>query len=46
MKKSILNLEGLQTLSKKQQVNIQGAHNGTPHPDICGKPGYPPCVEK
>lgn len=50
MKKSFLSLKGVKTLSKKEQVTIQGTHGGpsagSGHPPICGVLGFPPCMEK
>lgn len=45
MKKSILDYEAVQVLSKNELRNITGSWNHG-HPPICGVLGFPPCHEK
>ncbi len=45
MKKTILELEGVQILSKKEQFTIKGSYdNDCPLSSCCGEHGQPPCV--
>lgn len=48
MKKSILSIRGVQFLSKNEQKLVAGGHHDPCRIQqaCCGKPGYPPCMEK
>lgn len=44
MTKSILNLEGVKTLTTKEKAKVNGA--GGIQEGYCGTRGWPPCKEK
>ncbi|WP_165395943.1 hypothetical protein [Flavobacterium sp. J27] len=48
MKKSILSIQGIRVLNKNEQKIVAGGHHDPCQIQqaCCGKPGYPPCMEK